>query len=221
MAEDKPMTPTARVIFGLLFVGVGIFPMLASFDIGPLRSTDINGPPWLGLVAGGVFAAGGLAVLAGERLAPVRDLMIFSLLLGLAALGNWVAFGAGERVCTGVSLAGIGLGGSLRGIACRIPFAVGALTMIGVVVLVSVAMLQTRLGGPPALARSKSAAETFLFVCLSPVLAVLAVAVIVPQVVIAVWTRCTSGAWPRNEGFMRRQRERLRARSKAADAGDR
>jgi hypothetical protein len=58
MAEDKPMTPTERVVFGLLFVGVGIFPMLASFDIGPLRSTDINGPPWLGLVAGGVFAEG-------------------------------------------------------------------------------------------------------------------------------------------------------------------
>jgi len=223
MAENKPMTRAARVVFGLLFVGFGIFPMLASFDIGPLRSTDINGPPWLGLVAGGVFAAGGLAVLVGERVAPVRDLMTFSLLLGMAALGNWVAFGAGERVCTGVSLAGIGLGGSLRGIACRILFAVGALAMIGIVVVLGVAMLQTRLGGPPALARSKSAAEIFLFVCLAPVLAVLAVAVVVPQVVIAVWTRCTSGAWPRNEGFIRRQRERLRqrARSKAADAGDR
>jgi hypothetical protein len=220
MAENKPLTPTARVVFGLLFVGFGIFPMLASFDIGPLRSSDINGPPWLGLAAGGVFAAGGLAVLAGERLAPVRDLMIFSLLLGLAALGNWVAFGAGERVCAGASLAGIELGGSLRGVACRIPFAVGALAMIGIVVLAGVAMLQTRLGGPPALARSKAAAETFLLVCLAPVLIVLAVAVVVPQLVLAVWTRCTTGAWPRNEGFIRRQRERLLRRNSRAEAGN-
>lgn len=92
--------------------------------------------------------------------------------------------------------------------------------MVGIVVLVSVSMLQTRLGGPPALVRSKAAAETFLFVCLAPVLIVLAVAVVVPQLVIAVWTRSTTGAWPRNEGFIRRQRERLRRRNSSAQAAN-
>ncbi|MFH0933591.1 MAG: hypothetical protein V1879_00120, partial [Pseudomonadota bacterium] len=66
MAEpETPLTPRGRFWFGLTFVAFGIMPMLATFDIGPLGTADINGPPWLGLASGGVFVAAGLAVMAG------------------------------------------------------------------------------------------------------------------------------------------------------------
>jgi hypothetical protein len=221
MSQSKPLTPAGRIAFGLLFVAFGAMPMLATFDLGLLDRSDINGPPWLGLAAGGVFAAAGFAVMAGDRLPLLRDLMTWLLLVGLAALGNWVAFGVGTRVCSGdLSLAGLGLDAALGDLTCRIPFAVGALAMIGIVVLAGVAMLQTRLGGPPALARTKAAAEIVLLVCFAPILIVLLLALVVPLAGKVVWTRWTTGAWPRNESFIRRQRERLRRRRDGQALGD-
>jgi hypothetical protein len=59
MDQPRQLTPRAALVVGLVFVASGIFPMLAAFDIGPLRQEDISGPPWLGFVAGGVFTAAG------------------------------------------------------------------------------------------------------------------------------------------------------------------
>ena len=72
MKRTQQLRPGAVLLVGLVFLAAGILPMLAAFDIGPLGREDINGPPWLGFVAGGIFSTAGLAVMAGPRspLAP-------------------------------------------------------------------------------------------------------------------------------------------------------
>ena len=98
MNPPQQLTPRAALLVGLVFVASGMFPMLAAFDIGPLSQEDINGPPWLGFVAGGVFTAAGLAVMAGPRSSLAASLFGLLSLAGLAMLGNWIAFGAGAPV---------------------------------------------------------------------------------------------------------------------------
>lgn len=71
--------------------------MLAAFDIGPLHREDINGPPWLAFVAGGLFFLAGVSILMG-RIGPLASSTLTVLMLaGFAAIGNWIAFGAGEE----------------------------------------------------------------------------------------------------------------------------
>jgi len=59
MAPEGMPSPLIRVLLGLLCLAGGAVPMLAAFDLGPLDSSAINGPPWLGFLAGAVFVAGG------------------------------------------------------------------------------------------------------------------------------------------------------------------
>ena len=68
MAAQPPLSPLARIALGLLCIAGGVMPVLASFDLGPLDRSAINGPPWLGFLAGAVFIAAGIAVMLGERL---------------------------------------------------------------------------------------------------------------------------------------------------------
>ena len=80
--------------------------MLAGFDIGPLGREDINGPPWLGFLAGGIFAIASLAMIAGPLAGGLFGILV---LAGLAAIGNGIAFGAGECACSGsISCPGCG-----------------------------------------------------------------------------------------------------------------
>jgi hypothetical protein len=122
-------------------------PMLAAFDVGLLRRTDINGPPWLGFVSGGVFVAAGAWVIAGPSRAVLSRALVLLVLTGLTAIGAWIAFAPGGRTCGGTA----SLGGSadLSGLACRVPFGVGAL-ILGAWLCALVA------GRPPRFARLRA-----------------------------------------------------------------
>jgi hypothetical protein len=218
MDSTGGLSPTGRFVLGGLMLAFGSVVMLAAVDIGPLAREDVNGPPWLAVAAGGVFAAAGIAVMAGERLPVLAEFMGLTILIGLAAIGKWIAFGAGARACSGsLSLGVLGAQGGMSGLGCRIPFGLGAIVIDGVIAWLAVSMLQSALGGPPALARVKSVANTVLMVCVSPLLFVVLLAVVVPVAVKVVHTRLTTGQWPRNESFIRRQREKLRRGIKAVD----
>ena len=194
-------------MIGLLFIATGALPMLAALDIGPLRAGDINGPPWLGLAAGGSFAAAGGAIIAGPQAPLVARLFGILALLGLVAIGNWVAFGAGERICGGsFSLPGVGGSGDLGGLACRIPFGVGALITDAFLCLMLAKTLQQALGGPPRLARLVKGAEWLILASLLPILLPLAFFVLTGAAFGALKTRIRNGAWPRNEEFIARQK---------------
>lgn len=207
MKQTPALTPGAALLLGLLFVASGIFPMLAAFDIGPLGREDIQGPPWLGFVAGGTFVAAGLAIIAGPRATLLNSLFAVLALAGLAALGNWVAFGAGERVCSGsISLPWVWGEGDLAGLACRIPFGLGAVITDAFLVWMIVATLQTALGGPPRLARLLKAAQWLILASLVPVLLPLVLFLLAGAALGAVKTRVSTGTWPRNEEFIARQK---------------
>jgi hypothetical protein len=186
---------------GLTFVALGIMPMLATFDLGLLGADDINGPPWLGLASGGVFMAGGLAVIAGPDRPVINSILVILVLGGLAAIGNWIAFGVGERVCGGSIL--IWSGGQ-SGLGCRIPFGFGALVANAVLLLIMVVAIQSALGGPPRLARLRSLAENLTLLALAPILLPLLIILFFGIGTQAVRTRISTGRWPRNEAFIAR-----------------
>lgn len=204
MPLSPPLSSRASMLLGLLFVVSGIFPMLTAFDIGPLGREDIQGPSWLSFVAGGSFAAAGLAIIA-EPGAPLWNRLFATLALaGLAAVGNWVAFGAGARVCSGsTSLSWAWGEGDFAGLACRIPFGIGAVMTDAFLCWMVAATLQKALGGPPRLARLLKAAEWLILASIAPLLLVLVAMVIVTAVAGAVRTRWTTGAWAAQRGIRR------------------
>lgn len=209
MSRQQELSPAAALLVGLLFVAAGVLPMLAAFDIGPLGREDIHGPPWLGFVAGGIFAAAGLAVIAGPQAPLASGLFGILALAGLAAIGNWIVFGAGKRVCSGsISLPWLWSASDLSGLACRIPFGLGALITDAFLCYMAVSLLQKVLGGPPRLARLLKAAEWLILASLAPFLLLLLAIALLSGAAGAVKTRFTTGAWPRNEEFIARQKAR-------------
>lgn len=207
MSRSNQLSPLAGHLVGLLFIISGLFAMLAAFDIGPLRAEDINGPLWLGLAAGGSFAAAGGAIIAGPQSPLVARLFGILALLGLVLIGNWVAFGAGERICGGsFSLSWIGGSSDLGGLACRIPFGVGALITDAFLCLMLATTLQQALGGPPRLAHLVKGAEWLLLASLLPMLLPLLVFGLAVGALGAIRTRLATGAWPRNEEFIARKK---------------
>jgi len=207
MNQSQPLKPGTALLVGLVFVAAGILPMLAAFDIGPLRQEDINGPPWLGFVAGGIFTAAGLAVITGARAPLASGVFGVAALAGMAAIGNWIAFGAGERACSGsISLPWLWGESDLSGLGCRIPFGLGALITDAFLCYMIVWLLQKALGGPPRLARLLKAAEWLIVASLAPFILLLLVMAVSSAAVGAVKTRWTTGAWPKNEAFIARQK---------------
>ena len=207
MDQPQQLTPRAAFLIGLVFVASGIFPMLAAFDIGPLSQEDINGPPWLGFAAGGIFTAGGLSIMLAPRSSLAANLFGLLSLAGLAMLGNWIAFGAGERACSGsISLPLMWRESDFSGLGCRIPFGLGALITDAFLCYLMVSMLQKALGGPPRLARLLKAAEWLILASIAPFILLLAIIGIGSAAAGAVKTRWTTGTWPRNEEFIARQK---------------
>jgi hypothetical protein len=207
--DFRVLSPRARVGFGLLCIGLGLFPMLAAFDVGPLRRADINGPPWLGFVAGGLFVMAGFALLAGERLRDPRlaFVFVFVILAGFAAIGNWIAFGAGTRTC-GVSATGFLLTTS-RGagdLACRAAFGVGALILNGAIAAMLAQSLARALGPGPLASRIDSAGKWLMLAGMSPILIPLLLFLLAASLVGAVREYVKTGRWPRNEEFIARMK---------------
>lgn len=141
-----------------------------------LAATDpssVNGPWWLGFAAGGVFAAAGLAV--GVQETPVGvwvgPVAMGLVLLGFAAIGNWIAFGAGPRACGGgVSFLFFSGSRAVGELECRAAFGVGAVIIDGLLVTSALKGV-AKLTGPGAWSgRLDRAADAVLFLALSPVL---------------------------------------------------
>jgi len=200
-----PLSFRSRLVIGLGMIAFGLLPVLATFDIGPLGAEDINGPAWLGAAAGGTFIAGGLALIAGPGRPLLNGVLGLAAVGGLAAIGNWIAFGAGERVCGASILFWVG---EAEGLGCRIPFGIGAVITNAILLAFAVIILQTACGGPPRLARLRRYAEGLLLLSLAPILVPLFLVLMGRAGFGALWTRMRTGQWPRNEEFIARQRAR-------------
>jgi len=140
MSQSEVPSGGARFLMGIAFAAAGIVPILAAFDIGPLHSDSINGPPWIGAVAGGIFLMGAVFLFAygaTVRYPWLGSLLALVLIAGFAALGNWIAFGAGTRECSGsFSLAIFTDSRWVGEIECRAAFGIGAMMTNGLVVLI-------------------------------------------------------------------------------------
>jgi hypothetical protein len=116
MSETATPTPTDKstIACGLVTAVMGVFLVLQTSGLLGLATRSDDAPAWIGVCAGAIFIAGGIAVVlqslpfaritrgdvsAGTPL-WVRSLMLalsLTIVGGLAAIGGWVAFGPGER----------------------------------------------------------------------------------------------------------------------------
>lgn len=209
MSKDPNSIDQPHPIIGLLFAACGVIPILAAFDIGPFSSDEINGPPWLGLVAGGLFVVAGIMLMIGKMHPWLRDGFAILILGGMAAIGNWIAFGVGERVCSGSFSFGLFFSeGNFADLGCRIPFGLGALVVDAITIYAVVSLLEKVQGGPPALARSKKFAESLIWLSLSPLLLLMAILLMFHVAGSILKTRWQTGVWPRNEQFIASQQKK-------------
>jgi hypothetical protein len=132
------MTGTGRirawpgVLILLMCFGTGAVALLGAFDVGPVRHADINGPPWIAGVAGGLFLLFGNAIaFAGTTwFRGAQRYLALPIVAGFAAIGNWIAFGEGPRECSGgISFLFVSISGPSSEIECRIAFGIGALIL--------------------------------------------------------------------------------------------
>jgi hypothetical protein len=106
---------------GLLTSAIGLLPILMALGIitPDQKPGQDNAPAWVVIAAGLIFVIGGVAVtmqtLINGRDSPNGDLpattprwlyaiyalMILAMVGGLGTVSSWVAFGAGDRHCTG------------------------------------------------------------------------------------------------------------------------
>lgn len=208
-SRNQQLSPRGRLIVGLLCVALGLFPFLAAFDIGPLHRRDINGPPWLGAVAGGMFILSGLAVAAGEERHdhPLFHLITLAMVAGLAAMANWIAFGPGPRQCSGGFTAFLFT--STRQAAefeCRLAFGIAAGLMDGLLAWVLARSLRKYLGPglfPDALEKF---AKGVLLLALAPILIPLVLVLLAKALAVALVEYLRTGRWPRNEAFIARRK---------------
>ena len=164
MADQSASSHDWTVIgLGSLTATMGIYFSLAGLGLVPEPSPrSANTPAWIALVVGLVFSTAGLAVilrgLAGADdksgdlpAATPRWLTAIYLLLGLAAtcglaaMGTWVAFGAGPRhfIMSG------SIGGSVGDTIGRIAFGIGAIIAWLIVAAMAYGGAKKIFGGKP------------------------------------------------------------------------
>lgn len=211
MADEKPLAPAARLLIGLFCIALGTLPVLAAFDIGPLRQRDINGPPWLGAAAGGVFVLAGLAVLTGssERKTLLSYVMLFLILGSFAAIGNWIAFGPGPRQCSvGFSAFMFTSRQVAAEVECRVAFGIGACMLNGILFWMLAGGMK-KIAGPGRLAEVLEKLGTaVMLLAFSPILIPL-LAFLIGKTAWGVYGEFRrTGKWPRNEAFIARMRRK-------------
>jgi hypothetical protein len=214
MARQGTPSPVARVLLGLACIASGLMPVLASFDIGPLDRGAINGPPWLGFLAGGVFIAGGIALILGERWRnSALSYALFALVIGaFAAIANWVAFGPGPRACA-IAFAGLLIeSGPANEMACRAGFGIGAVLLDGFVLWMIARAMRNILGPGPVPTAIEKLGVALLLLALAPIILPMLMFLIAKTCLegVATWRR--TGCWPRNESFIARMKAKRAAR---------
>jgi hypothetical protein len=213
-ARQGTLSLTARVLLGLACIASGLMPVLASFDIGPLGRGAINGPPWLGFLAGSVFIAGGIAlVLDGRWRNGALSYGLFALIIGaFAAIANWIAFGPGPRECAIAFARFLFESGSANEIACRAGFGIGAGLLDGFVLWMIARAVRNILGPGPVPTAIEKLGVALLLLSLAPIILPMLMFLIMKTCLegFATWRR--TGHWPRNEAFIARMKAKRAAK---------
>lgn len=209
--SPEELPSRARLLLGLVFVVGGALPILAAFDVGPLRQADIHGPAWLAALVGGIFVLAGVGVNIGSaaRVHPLSYLISFAILVAFAALGNWIAFGPGPRECSiGFTAPFFGSTRAAADFECRAAFGVGAVIMDGFIVYVLAGAPKRFLGSGPFTDRLDKIGGGLLLIALSPILLPLLLLGVGASLRDALRSYRKTGKWPRNEAFILRMKRR-------------
>ena len=175
MSDGPQLSSRAKVVVGFLFVLGGIFPVLAALDF-PGLNEGKNAPDWVVGLAGVLFMLGGIAVWARGTSAEkmTSNIAGTAILIGLAAIGNWIAFGAGERACSGGFTAWIFSSEREAGQwECRAAFGIGAAMLDAFILLAFAGLLKSAFGPRPWINLLEKLAWGILLVALSPFLLLL------------------------------------------------
>lgn len=172
MNGDK-LSPLGRLFVGLLCLMCGLFPILAGLGVGAFDVGRAPGvPDWVVIAAGGIFVLAGVAIMADS--AGFGVVAGLACALGLAAVGNWMAFGPGVRNCT-MTLTGWWTSSRLVGdLPCRLVFGWGAVVTDVLVLLLLLSAIRKVFGDTAGLARLQRAAEWAMLAVLAPLLLILA-----------------------------------------------
>lgn len=97
--EGKPLSPRGRFFMALAFFFFGGFLFSLVFGWIPKQPSPNPTPIWVLGAAAMMFSLAGVIILLieNERLAWLRNLVAWLLVVCLAIPFNWVAFGEGER----------------------------------------------------------------------------------------------------------------------------
>jgi hypothetical protein len=115
--RQQPASPRTTLVYGLLAVAMGLFLLLMSVGVVPMRPRPGDGPLWVAAVAGLCFVLAGISVAVGaihgvsETGELPKDtgwwMRLFYTVIGvtivgaLACIGSWVAVGPGPRAFGG------------------------------------------------------------------------------------------------------------------------
>lgn len=176
MTDAMEKSSQGNVLIGVVLIALSLIPILASFDVAPFSSKDINGPWWVGMLAGVIMLAAGLAVLVDESASVFRGVMALVMSGGIVVLLFWGALGASEHMCEGnsyIMLFFSSIDADYADLPCRITFGIGAVLFDAVFIFFVVLFMQQVLGERPWLVRARKVAEGLIVGLLSPLFLVL------------------------------------------------
>ena len=129
-----PRSRLGTLLIGLFVVAMGLTPMLAALDVIATPESSFHAPRWVVFLAGSLFFTVGMwilmqAAVGEERAKWFGGAIGFTIVVGLAFLLNWIAFGSGSREsCSGgLSILGLAWSGSTPEFECRAVFGYCAL----------------------------------------------------------------------------------------------
>jgi hypothetical protein len=110
----------------------------------------------------------------GTRAGQLLGGLVFFVLL---IIGNWIAFGPGERECeSSISLPFLELEDDNAGLACRMPFGWGAVLMNGIVIVMIGRTLLKHLGASWWASAIEKVGRAVVLIMLSPLVVVVLIA---------------------------------------------
>ncbi len=177
MADNEGSGVMPRALVGALVALVGVMPILAALDVPPFDQANGDAPRWVVMLAGGLFVLAGVVV--WTQGSPGAQAAGYVIVIGLAAIANWVAFGPGTRACTSMlSFFGFATWRRAPDLECRIAFGLGAL-MMDAIVLMTAADAIRRLVGPGSWVTAlERAGRAGLVVTISPLILLLVILVL-------------------------------------------
>lgn len=171
----------ARLFFGLAFGAPGLFLVGVGAGAIEVDPSSVRAPYWLIGMLGGMFTlAGAWLATRGTPLESGLKLVVGpAILIGMLVALHWVAFGPGERQCTGsVSIPFLSTRTGVGDLECRTAFGLGAVFFDGIFASVALGHLaEHRLRGRPKRV-AEVASKGVLLLVLLPLLPLLLLAIL-------------------------------------------